>query len=84
MKNRNFKKNNKPQQRSISRDISVAAEINVSPEADFVTLPRTEFMELVANNALLDAVKRIVDDNPYGNMTILRVMLSVNREKEAN
>lgn len=84
MKNRNFKQNNKPQQNPAPKfkAIPFVAEINVPTEEDFVKIPISEFTGLVANNALLETVKRVIAHDAYGYYTSLRNMLGVTKEKE--
>lgn len=79
MKNRNYKQGNKPRKSLIPRVdvIPFAAEINVPTEADFVTLPRTEYMGLVANNALLEAVKRMIEADRYDSYRGMRTILNM-------
>lgn len=84
MKNCNFKQNNKPQQNLSPRIKAVpfVAEISVPTEMDFVKIPVTEYTGLVANNALLEAVKRVIAHDPYSNYTILRTMLGMNEKED--
>ena len=82
----NHKKNfnRKPHQDNKPRfeAIPFMAEVHIPPEEDFVKVPVAEFMGLVANNAMLDAVKRYIAGDPYNNHAVLRIMLGVTKEKE--
>lgn len=86
MKDNSNRKNHgmKPHQDSKTRFevIPVMAEVHVPTEADFVKIPVSEFMGLVANNALLETVKRVISQDAYGYYTSLRNMLGVTKEKE--
>lgn len=85
MKNRNYKQNRKPQKNTRPEyDVIpfAAAEITVPAEEDFVTIPVADYTGLVANNALLEAVKRVIARDPYSYYTSLRILLGVKKEKE--
>lgn len=84
MKNRNFKQNKKPQKNSSPKVnvIPFVAEINIPTESDFVKIPVTVLTGLVANNVLLDAVKRYIAIDRYNYYDTLRTILGMANEKE--
>ena len=58
------------------------AQIDISDEAGFVKIPIGEFARLVANNALLDAVKRMIERDPYDRHADMRAVLGMQPAKE--
>ncbi len=58
------------------------AQIDISAEEAFVKVPVDEFIGLVANNTLLDAVKRMIERNPYDRHAELRAVIGMPSAKE--
>lgn len=88
MNNNHSKHNHKPQQNNRQRFevVPVVAEINVPAKEDFVKIPVSEYMGLVANNALLKAAMRLIEQDSntstYINNTTLRSVLGMPAVKE--
>ena len=58
------------------------AQIDISAEEAFVKVPVDEFIGLVANNALLDAVKRMIERDPYDRHADMRAVIGMPPAKE--
>ena len=87
MNNNHSKHNHKPQENNRHRFevVPVVAEINVPAKEDFVKIPVSEYMGLVANNAVLEVVKRIIlldSRTAYVRNETLRTVLNMPVEKE--